>query len=115
MMSQLPYEWVAALDNQFDLATDPEAHSAKLVRMAFECRRRREVDDLQLSEMLEMADAAGSSAWASTRRCTRAACSGITSHCPIGADRSSRQWEKLRLWKGRRAVGRTPEEGGLAV
>lgn len=58
MMSQLPREWVAAIDNVCDLATDPEAHAAKLVRMAFECRRRRQVDDLQLSEMLEMADAA---------------------------------------------------------
>jgi hypothetical protein len=58
MMNTLPREWVAALDNIFDLATDPEAHAAKLVRMAFECRRRRQVDDLQLSEMREMADAA---------------------------------------------------------
>ncbi|MFJ4454365.1 hypothetical protein ACIP1G_10800 [Pseudomonas sp. NPDC089392] len=57
-MSRLPREWVAALDNQFDLAIDPEVHAAKLVSMAFECRRRREVDDLQLSDMLEMADAA---------------------------------------------------------
>ncbi|MDM9601318.1 MULTISPECIES: hypothetical protein [Pseudomonas] len=58
MMSQLPREWVAALDNQCDLATDPEKHAAKLVSMAFECWRRREVDDLQLSDMLEMAEAA---------------------------------------------------------
>ncbi|MCK2109245.1 hypothetical protein [Pseudomonas juntendi] len=58
MKDTLPREWVAALDNQCDLATDPEAHAAKLVRMAFEYRRRSQVDDLQLSEMLEMADAA---------------------------------------------------------
>lgn len=58
MMSTLPREWVTALDNICDLATDPEAHAAKLVSMAFECRRRGQVDDLQLSDMLEMAEAA---------------------------------------------------------
>ncbi|MFY1029170.1 MULTISPECIES: hypothetical protein [Pseudomonas] len=58
MMSQLPREWVDALDNQCDLAADPEKHAAKLVSMAFECRRRNQVDDLQLSDMLEMAEAA---------------------------------------------------------
>ncbi|ASN67961.1 hypothetical protein 3S4_38 [uncultured Caudovirales phage] len=58
MMSSLPREWVAALDNIFDLATDPEKHAAKLVSMALECRRRRQVGEMQLSEMLEMADAA---------------------------------------------------------
>ncbi|WP_176507985.1 hypothetical protein [Pseudomonas urethralis] len=58
MIDTLPREWVAALDNVCDLATDPEKHAAKLVQLAFEYRRRRQVDDLQLSEMLEMADAA---------------------------------------------------------
>ena len=58
MKSSLPCEWVAALDNICDLATDPEKHTAKLVQMAFDCRRRGQVDDLQLSDMLEMAEAA---------------------------------------------------------
>ncbi|WP_313395654.1 hypothetical protein [Pseudomonas sp.] len=58
MKSSLPCEWVAALDNICDLATDPEKHAAKLVQMAFDCRRRGQVDDLQLSDMLEMAEAA---------------------------------------------------------
>ena len=58
MIDTLPREWVTALANQCDLATDPEAHAAKLVQMAFEYRRRGQVCDLQLSDMLEFADAA---------------------------------------------------------
>lgn len=57
-MSQLPRDWLAALDNHCELATDPEAHAAMLAQIALECRRRGKVDDLQVSEMLEMADAA---------------------------------------------------------
>lgn len=58
MKDTLPREWVAALDNVCDLITDPEAHAAKLVKMAFEYRRRGLVCDFQLSDMLEFADAA---------------------------------------------------------
>ncbi|ODB39621.1 hypothetical protein A9L43_16085 [Pseudomonas mosselii] len=58
MKDTLPREWVAALDNVCDLVTDPEAHAAKLVKMAFEYRRRGLVCDFQLSDMLEFADAA---------------------------------------------------------
>ncbi|MBH3412518.1 hypothetical protein [Pseudomonas putida] len=58
MKDTLPREWVAALDNVCDLITDPEAHAAKLAKMAFEYRRRGLVCDFQLSEMLEFADAA---------------------------------------------------------
>ncbi|ANC02673.1 hypothetical protein [Pseudomonas putida] len=57
-MGALQREKVIVLGSQCDLSTDPEKHAAKLVSMAFECRRRSRVDDLQLSDVLELAEAA---------------------------------------------------------
>lgn len=51
-------EWQAASKQQFDLVTDPEAHWRKLVDLAMLAHERRQVRSDDLSEMLELADAA---------------------------------------------------------
>ena len=51
-------EWHAASKQRFDLVTDPEAHRRKLVDIAMLAHERRQVRSDELSEMLELADAA---------------------------------------------------------
>lgn len=56
-MSQLPRAWLAELQDRFALVTDPDGRAAVLSEMAYAARRRREVDDGCLSDMLELAEA----------------------------------------------------------
>ena len=51
-------EWQAAIKQRFDLVTDPVGHCRKLVDMAMLAHKRRQVCSGELSEMLELADAA---------------------------------------------------------
>lgn len=51
-------EWQAAIKQRFDLVTDPEAHWRKLVDLAMLAHKRRQVCSGELSEMLELSDAA---------------------------------------------------------
>ena len=51
-------EWQAAIKQRFDLVTDPEAQWRKLVDLAMLAHKRRQVCSGELSEMLELADAA---------------------------------------------------------
>lgn len=58
LIISLPQAWLAELNDQSALVTDPDGRAAVLSEMAFGAHRRREVDDGQLSEMLEFVDAA---------------------------------------------------------
>lgn len=51
-------EWQAAIKQRFDLVTDPEAQWRKLVDLAMLAHKRRQVCSGELSEMLELSDAA---------------------------------------------------------
>ena len=51
-------EWQAAIKQSFDLVTDPEVYWRKLVDLAMLANQRRQVCSGELSEMLELADAA---------------------------------------------------------
>ena len=51
-------EWQAASKQHFDLVTDLEGHWRKLVDLAMLAHERRQVRSDELSEMLELADAA---------------------------------------------------------
>ena len=51
-------EWQAAIKQHFDLVTDPEAQWRKLVDLAMLAHKRRQVCSGELSEMLELSDAA---------------------------------------------------------
>ena len=51
-------DWQAASKQQFDLVTDPEGHWLKLVDLAMLAYERHQVRSDELSEMLELADAA---------------------------------------------------------
>ena len=51
-------EWQAVIKQRFDLVTDPEVHWRKLVGLAMLAHKRRQVCSGELSEMLELADAA---------------------------------------------------------
>lgn len=51
-------DWKVASKQQFDLVTDPEGHWLKLVDLAMLADERRQVRSDELSEMLELADAA---------------------------------------------------------
>lgn len=57
-MSGIPRAWLAELDDRFAFVTDPDGRAAVLSEMAFAARRRREVDDVCLCDMLELAEAA---------------------------------------------------------
>lgn len=57
MMLGLPQAWLAELNDSFELIVDPDGRAAVLAEMAFAARRRRDVDDDQLSEMLEFVEA----------------------------------------------------------
>lgn len=58
MMDGLPLAWLAELNDQSALATDPDGRAAVLCEMAFSARRRNQVDEGELAEMLELAEAA---------------------------------------------------------
>ncbi|RJX83512.1 hypothetical protein [Pseudomonas sp. LS-2] len=51
-------DWRAAIKARDDLVTDPEAHRRKLIELAMLARRRKQVSAEELSEMLELSDAA---------------------------------------------------------
>ena len=51
-------EWQAASKRHFDLVTDPELHWRKLVDLAMLAHERCQVRSDELSEMLELAEAA---------------------------------------------------------
>lgn len=57
-MGGLPQAWVSELDDQVALLEDPDGRAAVLSEMAYAARRRREVDDGDLVDMLEIVEAA---------------------------------------------------------
>lgn len=58
MMVGIPPAWVAELDDQTALITDPDGRAAVLSEMAYAAHRRQEVDEGDLVEMLEIVDSA---------------------------------------------------------
>lgn len=57
-MGGLPQAWVSELDDQVALLEDPDGRAAVLSEMAYAAHRRQEVDDGDLMDMLELAEAA---------------------------------------------------------
>lgn len=57
MATDLPQAWLDELNDQFALITDPEGRAAVLSEMAYAAHRRRDVDDNDLVDMLELAEA----------------------------------------------------------
>ncbi|MBF8669734.1 hypothetical protein IR012_10235 [Pseudomonas putida] len=49
--------WLAELNDQAALVADPDRRAAVLSEMAYAGHRRREVDDCDLVDMLELAEA----------------------------------------------------------
>lgn len=58
MATELPQAWLAELNDQVALVADPDGRAAVLDEMAYAARRRREVDDGDLVDMLEIVEAA---------------------------------------------------------
>lgn len=58
MATDLPQAWVAELDDQVALVEDPDGRAAVLSEMAYAAHRRREIDEGDLVDMLELAEAA---------------------------------------------------------
>ncbi|MFJ7788986.1 hypothetical protein [Pseudomonas sp. NPDC096925] len=58
MMAGLPQAWLAELNDQVALVADPDGRAAVLDEMAHAARRRREVDDEDLADMLEIVESA---------------------------------------------------------
>lgn len=58
MMAGIPQAWVAELDDQVALIADPDGRAAVLSEMAYAARRRQEVDEGDLVDMLEIVDSA---------------------------------------------------------
>lgn len=58
MATELPQAWVAELDDQVALVEDPDGRAAVLSEMAYAARRRQEIDEGDLVDMLELAEAA---------------------------------------------------------
>ncbi|MFG0461585.1 hypothetical protein ACF8GG_19970 [Pseudomonas sp. yb_1] len=58
MMAGIPQAWVAELDDQTALITDPDGRAAVLSEMAYAAHRRQEVDDGDLVDMLEIVESA---------------------------------------------------------
>lgn len=58
MMAGIPQAWVAELDDQTALLTDPDGRAAVLSEMAYAARRRQEVDEGDLVDMLEIVESA---------------------------------------------------------
>ncbi|MDD2019039.1 hypothetical protein [Pseudomonas putida] len=57
-MLSLPSAWVAELNDQPALLTDPDGSAAVLVELAISAHRRSDVDADQLADMLEFTEAA---------------------------------------------------------
>ncbi|MGV5490209.1 hypothetical protein ACK1VC_06870 [Pseudomonas sp. XP2] len=57
MMTRIPRAWIDELNDRFALVTDPEGRAAVLSEMAYAAHRRRDVDDNDLVDMLELAEA----------------------------------------------------------
>jgi len=57
-MSGLPRAWLAKLDDQFALITDPDGRAFVLGEIAYPAHRRRELIAEDLTDMLELAEAA---------------------------------------------------------
>ncbi|MNG87281.1 hypothetical protein D3C71_1899620 [compost metagenome] len=51
-MLSLPSAWLAELNDQPALLTDPDGRAAVLVELAFSAHRRSDVDEDQLADML---------------------------------------------------------------
>ncbi|WP_330508155.1 hypothetical protein V1687_16740 [Pseudomonas putida] len=58
MATDLPAAWLAELNDQVALVADPDGRAAVLDEMAYAARRRREVDDGDLVDMLEIVESA---------------------------------------------------------
>jgi len=58
MATELPQAWLAELNDQTALVADPDGRAAVLDEMAYAARRRREVDDGDLVDMLELVESA---------------------------------------------------------
>lgn len=58
MATELPQAWLAELNDQVALMADPDGRAAVLDEMAYAARRRREVDDGDLVDMLEIVESA---------------------------------------------------------
>ncbi|MFF7860806.1 hypothetical protein [Pseudomonas monteilii] len=58
MATELPQAWLAELNDQVALVADPDGRAAVLDQMTYAARRRREVDDGDLVDMLEIVEAA---------------------------------------------------------
>lgn len=58
MATELPQAWLAELSDQVALVADPDGRAAVLDEMAYAARRRREVDDGDLVDMLEIVESA---------------------------------------------------------
>ncbi|AHZ77269.1 MULTISPECIES: hypothetical protein [Pseudomonas] len=58
MATELPQAWLSELNDQVALVADPDGRAAVLDEMAYAARRRREVDDGDLVDMLEIVESA---------------------------------------------------------
>lgn len=58
MATELPQAWLAELNDQVALVADPDGRAAVLDEMAYAARRRQEVDDSDLVDMLEIVESA---------------------------------------------------------
>ena len=58
MATELPQAWLAELNDQTALVADPDGRAAVLDEMAYAALRRREVDDGDLVDMLEIVESA---------------------------------------------------------
>ena len=53
----IPETWTRELDDWSELITDPDGRAAVLAEMAYAARRRRDINDAELTDMLELAEA----------------------------------------------------------
>ncbi|MFV3289168.1 hypothetical protein ACNFBR_10545 [Pseudomonas sp. NY11955] len=58
MTAGLPQAWLDELSDQVALVADPDGRTAVLSEMAYAARRRLDVDDSDLVDMLELAESA---------------------------------------------------------
>jgi len=58
MATDLPQAWLAELNDQTALVADPDGRAAVLSEMAYAAHRRQEIDEGDLVDMLELAEAA---------------------------------------------------------
>lgn len=54
----LPSAWLAELNDQVAMIADPDGRAAVLDEMAYAARRRQDVDDGDLVDMLELVESA---------------------------------------------------------